>query len=225
VLQLCTNQWNLAQIPEQIPPIKIKLLIVTAHHLREGISRYTCCQNTLPTSQSEATLVAQQPLPRCGRRQWTNNNQIALYSKLFVAELAHEVGCRHQQGVVIGRVTSFASEQVSTRACGAGTQFSGSGSSSRHLHFWLRFQPRKFLSPAPDRFGPINLKKNYCFLVQFAYPKNHVCWTGTQISDAGSDSVVVMSWRTMASMAMLWKVRVNPNRVVSSRVNAPLPVI
>jgi len=159
----CARISETSQIPEQTSLIKIKLLTVPAHHLREGISRYTCCQNTLPTSQSEAALVAQQPLPRCGRRQWTNNNQIALYSKLFVAELAHEVGCRHlhRNKCQPGPVEPELNFRDPVPA--PGIYIFGSGSNLQS--FCLRLDPT-------------NKNKNYCFICTIRLPKKSCLLNG-----------------------------------------------
>ena len=50
------------------------------------------------------------------------------------------------------------------RDCGAETQISGSGTSSRHPKFLAPAQASKFAVPDPERYGPKLKTKNHCII-------------------------------------------------------------
>jgi len=63
-----------------------------------------------------------------------------------------------------------------TRLIGAGTQISGSNSSSGHLNF---------LAPAPEQFGPKN-RINHCIICTTRLPHKLFVKNRSQISGSGS---------------------------------------
>jgi len=59
--------------------------------------------------------------------------------------------------------------------CGAETQISGSGTSSRHPKFLAPAQASKFVAPAPERFGTKLKTENIALFVQLACYTKYVC--------------------------------------------------
>jgi len=92
------------------------------------------------------------------------------------------------------------------QGCGTGTQISGS--SSRHLNFWLWLQRLEVLGPTPERVGPLKVK-NHCVICTTRLPNKLCLWNRNpnsrlQLQPSKLSSAPQPSWQKVASRLGLY---------------------